>query len=346
MSAISYSPLQHRESSVEFSPLREKPEPVEFDLERADSSLLDPTRYLKGPILTAVALLAAGITGLFVLTNSLAVIAQVQALSMPWQWGGWALLFLGLAAIAYATLRLGGVYLRLRATPRLSADALSQLAQRAALRDADADQLDAARGKLRKLLAEHKVDTDKGRKELLGLGMPAEQLGELVRARKHLLDTFDTASPEIWVREYRTRYVGSLDKTATKLIRRRSLLCGAKTAALPNGGLDTAVVLTHSYLLVADLCRLYRVRTGRRGTMAIMWRVLIGVFIAGQLEDVADAAGDQLGELASGASTGILARAGGAVAGRVVGKAAEGLVNAAFLYRLGRATTRRLRPVA
>lgn len=317
-----------------------------FDLERREDSVLDPTRYLRGPLLTSLTLLAVGITGLFVMSQAISVVSQIQNLPAGLQWGGWLLLGLGLTAIGYAAIRLGGVFLRLRASPRLSADALSQLAQRAALRDADSDQLDAARTKLRKLLADHKVDTDKGRKELLGLGMPAEQLEELARARKHLLATYDTASPEIWVRQYRTMYVGSLDKTATKLIRRRSLLCGAKTAALPNGGIDTAVVLTHSYLLVADLCRLYRVRTGRRGTVAIMWRVLIGVFIAGQLEDVADAAGDHLGELAGGASSGILARAGGAVAGRVVGKAAEGFVNAAFLYRLGRATTRRLRPVA
>ena len=176
--------------------------------------------------------------------------------------------------------------------------------------------------------------------------MKDEELKDLRDAREHLLDTFDLAKPELWIKEYREQYVGGLDRVAGRLIRRRSLLCGAKTAALPNGGIDTAVVLTHSYLLVSDLCRLYRVRTGRRGTVAIMWRVLVGVLVAGQLEDAIDAAGDHLGDLAGGASTGILARAGSAVAGRVVGKAAEGMVNASFLYRLGRATVKRLRPVA
>ncbi|MFG0304787.1 MAG: DUF697 domain-containing protein [Phycisphaerales bacterium JB040] len=317
-----------------------------LEITRSEQSWLDPARWLGGSMATAFVVLVVGLTGLFVLSQTLSVVSQIQSLPEAWRWAGWGLLGLGLALVGYAGVRLGGVYLRLKATPNLSAGALDQLAQRARLRDASDERVEAATASLKNLLEKHRLDTDKVGKELLRLGLREEELANLRDARAHLLDTHASANPELWVREYRSLYVGSLDRAAGRLIRRRSMLCGAKTAALPNGGIDTAVVLTHSYLLVADLCRLYRVRTGRRGTVAIMWRALVGVLVAGQLEDAVDAAGEQLGGLAGGASTGILARAGSAVAGKVVGKAAEGMVNAAFLYRLGRATVKRLRPVA
>lgn len=317
-----------------------------LELTRSEHSWFDPTRWMSGSMVTAAVVLVVGLTGLFVLSQTLSVVSQIQSLPEMWRWAGWGLLGIGLAFVGYAGIRLGGVYVRLRATPNLSAGALDQLAQRARLRDASDDRVEAATASLKTLLEKHKLDSDKVGKELRRLGLKEEELQDLRDARAHLLDTHAKANAELWVREYRELYVGTLDRAAGRLIRRRSMLCGAKTAALPNGGIDTAVVLTHSYLLVADLCRLYRVRTGRRGTVAIMWRALVGVLVAGQLEDAVDAAGEQLGGLAGGASTGILARAGSAVAGKVVGKAAEGMVNAAFLYRLGRATVKRLRPVA
>ena len=73
--------------------------------------------------------------------------------------------------------------------------------------------------------------------------------------------------------------------------------------------------------------------------------VTLAAFIAGRVDSLAEAAGDQLGEALGSASAGVVGKAGSAILGKLIGKTAEGAVNGLFVYRLGKAAIKRLRPI-
>jgi uncharacterized membrane protein YcjF (UPF0283 family) len=335
------------------------PEPTDEDLEldELDAADLDrltrgdeqqwwnPLSWLRGPGVTAVLVVLGAALALFVASQAVGVIADVQSLPEPWRWGVYGLVGLCLGVIVLAAGRATVSFLRFRATPRLSSRALTELAERAELREEARADLDTAAAHLHRILADYPAGDDPGRRSLTSLGFTADAARALAADRRTLLDEYGQVPSAQWVARYRELFAARLDDAARRVVRKRSLLVGAKTAAVPNGPLDTAILLTHAFLMVGDLCRLYRVRTDRRGTMAITWRILIAAFVAGRLEDLTDEAARHLSDAAAGSATGVLAKAGSAVAGKVVGKAAEGVVNAAFTYRLGRAAMRQLRPI-
>ena len=324
----------------------------DLDEVELDESLLRSDRpwggvfaWLTGPTAMALAVLAGAGIVLIVLHHVLAVLANIAQLPVWGQWLTYGLLGVLLVAIGLAAGRVAFAFVRLRSTPRVSSKALRALAERAALREAATSDLDRARRALRRILDEHPVADAKSHSRLLRAGFKADEIDAIAADRLVLLTEYAENPPSVWIERYRTLFARPLDKVATRAIRRRSLLVGAKTAALPNGGLDTAVALAHAFLLVGDLCTIYNLRTNRQGVAALTWRVLLGAFIAGRLEDITDQAAQHLSDAAGGAAAGVFAKTGSAIAGKLVGKAAEGMVNAAFCYRLGVAAMKRLRPI-
>ncbi|MEZ6317643.1 MAG: hypothetical protein R3B49_02650 [Phycisphaerales bacterium] len=94
---------------------------------------------------------------------------------------------------------------------------------------------------------------------------------------------------------------------------------GRRRRRCRTAGLDTAILLTHAYLMIADLCRLYRLRTNRAGTLALTWRIVIAAFVAGRVEDLTDAAADQFAQLTTHATSAVsegVERGGGEGAGQ------------------------------
>lgn len=312
---------------------------------REAGSWLNPLNWLRGPAATAAVVVLVGTLVLLVTSQVVGVLASVQTLPPMGQYAVYGVMGLALAAIAYALARLLLAFARFKATPRYSFAALRELSHRAELRETARTNLDRAIGDLADILREYPASTDEDRARLVRLGFKPDEADRLGQARDRLLGELGDISPSAWIERYRTLFAAPLDEAARRLVRRRALLVGAKTAAVPHGALDTAILLAHAYLMIADLCTLYRVRTNRAGTIALTWRILVAAFIAGRLDDLADEAAGHFAQLATQATSGTLAKAGTAVAGKVIGKAAEGVVNATFAYRLGRAAMVRLRPL-
>ena len=317
----------------------------DLDLTRAEAGFFSPMRFLRGPAATTVLVLGIGLIVLLAVHQTVGVLASISSLPVAGQYLAYALVGVALLFVTYGVVRAVSAFARFRASPKLSARALDQLASRAHLREESRTQLDAACRDLHQLLKDHPVETPAGRQEMVKLGLKPEEIAALARARRTLMEEFGEQAPAAWVERYRTLFIAPMDEAAKRRIKLRAMLVGAKSAAVPAGALDTAIVLAHSYLLVGDLCRIYRVRADKKGVVAITWQVLLGSFIAGRLDELTDQAAGHLGDLMAGASGGVLAKAGSAIAGKVVGKAAEGVVNAAFCYRLGTAAMRRLRPI-
>lgn len=305
----------------------------------------NPLDWVRGPAATALIVVLAAALVLFVTSQVVGVLASIETLSPPLRWAVYGLIGVALLAIAYGLLRLVFAYARFRASPKYSFRALRELSNRAELRENARSDLDLATRDLHRMLREYPAETDEHRARLVRLGFKPNEADELSEARARLLAEFGEIAPSAWVERYRTMFAARVDDAARRLVRRRALLVGAKTAAVPHGGLDTAILLTHAYLMIADLCKLYRLRTNRAGTLALTWRIVIAAFVAGQIDDLTDAAAAQFAQLTTDATSGTLAKASSAVAGKVLGKAAEGVVNATFTYRLGRAAIVRLRPL-
>ncbi|GJM17961.1 MAG: hypothetical protein DHS20C14_01740 [Phycisphaeraceae bacterium] len=304
-----------------------------------------PLAWLRGPAAVSALVVLGGVLVLLVVSQVVAVLSDVATLPVWGQYGVYALLALAVGAVVFGFARVTLAFARFKATPRYSFKALQQLADRADLRERAHTDLSGAAAQLAGIVKRYPCKTDEQRAKLVRLGFKRDSLERFASDRDRLLEEHGEISPSAWLARYRELFGQPIDEAARRAIRRRSLLVGAKTAAVPHGGLDTAILLTHAYLMIADLCTLYQLRTNRAGTIALTWRIIVAAFVAGRLEDLTDEAAQELTRLATGATAGTLAKASTAVAGRVVGKAAEGVVNATFAYRLGRAAMIRLRPL-
>ena len=113
---------------------------------------------------------------------------------------------------------------------------------------------------------------------------------------------------------------------------------GVKTAAMPIGFVDAAIVLVNANLLVGDLCTIYNLRTSGLSTAAVLAWAFFNTVAASRLGEFTD-------EAAESVMKDVEAGLAGAVGGKVLAKASEGTLNALLVGRLGRTAMRRLRPV-
>jgi hypothetical protein len=112
----------------------------------------------------------------------------------------------------------------------------------------------------------------------------------------------------------------------------------------PNGLIDSAAMLYFGFALLADLCEVYNLRTGKTGTAVLLGRVFFNSYLSGQMTEWEKLTEEQLNHLMT--PTGPLAELTAArVLSKVGAKATTGLLNYFLLSRLGRYACRLLRPV-
>ena len=148
---------------------------------------------------------------------------------------------------------------------------------------------------------------------------------------------------------------------ANKIIWHYSKLIGLKTAASPWKLVDIICVFFNSTLMVADLAKLYNRRIDRSAAFRIVFRWFLNIYISGELGEIsakaADAVGEQIPDSLSklgcldsdwggtvAKSLPFLAK-GVPIVAKVVGKAAEGGVNAYFAIRMGRKAVAAFEPL-
>lgn len=315
---------------------------AEADLEQA---LLDKTRppawasYWPPRWLAPLITLAAAGLLLFLLVQGAAFVDQLQRLAPPLRYAGYALLGVLAALMVWALARLGWTVLRLKTTPRLQIKALRELAQRSELRTQVARRLGEAQQQLRQFLRDYPLEDRSARRGLTQLGFTGDEADALARVRRSLLEQ-ESAGSEDWIEQFDHHFLAVLDAAARRRVALYAKLVGLKTAALPSGFADSAVVVLNAHLMAGDLCRIYNLRTSGPGTWAVLWRIFVNAFAASQISQWSDSAADGFMDAAE-TGTGILAGAAKAVLSR----AAEGGANYLLFRRLGSAAVRYLRPV-
>ena len=315
---------------------------AEADLEQA---LLDKTRPLAWAsywppkwLAPLIALAGAGLL-LFLLVQGVAFVDQLRRLGEPLRYAGYALLGVLTALMVWALARLGWSVLRLKTTPRLQIKALRELAQRSELRTQVARRLDEACTQLRQFLRDYPLEDRPARRSLTQLGFTGDEADALARVRRSLLEQ-ETAGSEDWIEQFDRHFLSVLDAAARRRVALYAKLVGVKTAALPSGFADSAVVVLNAHLMAGDLCRIYNLRTSGPGTWAVLWRIFVNAFAASQISQWSDSAAESFIDAAQ-TGTGILANAAKAVLSR----AAEGGANYLLFRRLGAAAVRYLRPI-
>jgi len=271
---------------------------------------------------------------LFLISQMLTFVNQLQTLPEPVRLGGYAVLTLLVVGIMWALWRLTKVFARVRTTPRVQVEALRKLSQRAELRRQANARLHQAKSTLLDFLAQYPL-TDRSEAVILLGKCLNDADGRTFRANAQALLTEESSTTEGWLEQFDRQFLGYLDAAARNRISQYAKLVGVKTAALPSG-LDTPVVLLNAYLLAGDLCIIYNLRTTGTGTVAILARVLFNAFAASQASEWTQSAADLLFE-----GGGVVAGAAKAVASR----AAEGGANYFLFRRLGAAMVRYLRPI-
>lgn len=130
------------------------------------------------------------------------------------------------------------------------------------------------------------------------------------------------------------------DEVASKCMLKRAGLVFVKTSVSPWRFVDVMSVLYHSVNMTTELAGIYRRRITRFQTMRLAFRGLVAVGVASVAQDACEAIADtwqtKMFDVGSKLTNGIL--------GKIAPKAAEGSLNAALVYRLGRRMQSAFRP--
>ncbi len=308
---------------------------------------------LPGFLFSATFVLAVAALGALVV---LLVVGQVveladrlAALPAALRWTGWGALAVLLLVVVAAAGRTLLAALRLRRVGQVDLRALAALAERSRLRRLARARLEAAVERLEAYLDDYPVDGEGAARDLTRAGFTPDEVERLRSHRRRLVDRDLHPGAEAWLEDFAAGFQSVIDGAARRRVARAARLVAAKTAVTPRS-IDTAIVLHAALALVADLCRLYRLRLGGLGTAVVLGRAFALAYLSGHVQQATealtrDAAADGVGQLLEGLPEGV-GQVGSQLAGVLAPKLAEGAANGILLWRLGVATVRLLRPVA
>jgi uncharacterized membrane protein YcjF (UPF0283 family) len=311
-------------------------------LELQDLSLDRRPPAWRGPLI-AIGTLTAAVAVLIVFAQAAALLNQIQELPAWAQIPATVGVVLLIAAVVASLGRLMWVFAKLGRSPRVSTRALRELAERAEMRAQSLQRSAEAKRQLYALLKAYPLSRGKDRIRLSRLGLTPEEIARLQAAQKSLLRD-DAGGDAAWIEQFERLFLGILDEAARRRITRCAWLVGLKTAAVPGGGFDAAIVLINAYLLTADICTIYNVRSGPLGTATILVHVLVNALAASQIEDLTTAATDhwanQLSQHLGGVAAGLTT-----IAGKLTARVGDGAINALLTRRLGTVAMRQIRPI-
>lgn len=319
-------------TTIEVSASDEEQSPVSPD-DEPQSENNGPRDRPFDRLLLAVLAIVSGTLLLFVAGQAISITSQIAVLPAWARWPAVTVVALALGAVLWAMAVLLREYYRLKVTPAIVLNSGN------ASRSAATTKENMAR--LQRFLEEYPLD-ESDEPTLLRLGFKADDNIKYLRQRRaewlHPGDGSYRRRLERFNQEFLSQ---QLDVIAKQRIADYAKLVGLKTAVAPTGFLDTAIVLTNAYRLIADLCRIYNVRGNRWSTFKIFVQVLLNAITASKLEDATECLTPQIQEEISELAGSLVAQ----VFGKVLTKAAEGGANALLIYRLGHLTLREIRPI-
>ena len=306
--------------------------------------------WLAGPLAGAFLVGSAGALGLLLVSQALAVSANLAAQPAAIQYTGYGLVGLLGGAVVYAAGRLVAAYVTLRRNRQVRLAGLLALQARTRLRWLAAAKTDEARVRLAEYLTAYPVGTPADARRLGRLGLAAADVARLAAVRAELADAARFGSSVDWFGRFRAGFQAPLDDAADARVRHWANRAMLVTAASPNGLVDSLATVYFGFAMLRDLCAVYHVRAGRAGTAVLLGRVFFNAYLAGSLNDVEGLIEGQADHVFEQAFTTLGVGVGSGVAGKFLGKvgakATTGYLNRLLLLRLGKYACRLLRPVA
>jgi len=323
----------------------------------AEAELLlasDPTGlgwlgWFGSPLAFALLLGITGVFGIFLFNQAVSLVAALGAQPLWAQYVGYGGLILFGLCVVYSFLRFLFLYFRLRENRQLRVRGIEELARRTRLRWLAAAKSAEAREQIETYLRTYPMNTEKERKTLRAMGLDDAAQARMAPVRKELLDPDRFASTEQWFARFRDGFQSELDVAAETRIKYWASRIWIVTAVAPNAMVDSGATLFYTFSLLSDLCQVYNLRAGRAGTAVLMSRVFFNAYLAGQGTEWEKLAEDQYDQLFAEAmnvvGVGVSSNVVGKLLGKVGAKATTGYLNRILLVRLGRYSTRLLRPV-
>jgi putative membrane protein len=323
----------------------------------AEAELLlasDPTGlgwlgWFGSPLAFAFLVGMAGVFGIFLFNQT---VSLLNALAAQPQWAQYVryggLILFGICVV-YAFLRFLFIYLRLRENRQLRIHGIEELSRRTKLRWLAAAKSAEAREQIENYLRTFPMNTEKERKTLRAIGLDDAAQTRMAVVRNELLDPDRFASTEQWFARFRGGFQSELDVAAETRIKYWASRIWVVTAVAPNAVVDSGATLFYTFSLLTDLCQVYNLRAGRTGTAVLLGRVFFNAYLAGQGTEWEKLAEDQYDQLFHEAmnvvGVGVSSNMVGKLLGKVGAKATTGYLNRILLIRLGRYSSRLLRPV-
>jgi len=325
------------------------------DLAEAELLLAsDPTGlgwlgWFGSPLAFAFLIGMAGVFGIFLFNQTISLLNALAAQPEWAQYVGYGGLILFGICVLYAFLRFVFLYVRLRENRQLRIRGIAELSRRTKLRWLATAKSAEAREQIETYLRTFPMNTEKERKTLRALGLDDAAQGRMAAVRAELLDPDRFASTEQWFARFRDGFQSELDVAAESRIKYWASRIWVVTAVAPNAMVDSGATLFYTFSLLSDLCQVYNLRAGRAGTTVLLGRVFFNAYLAGQGTEWEKLAEDQYDQLFAEAmnvvGVGVSSNMVGKLLGKVGAKATTGYLNRILLVRLGRYSSRLLRPV-
>jgi putative membrane protein len=315
----------------------------------SDPSGLGWLGWFGSPLALALLVGMTGVFGIFLFNQAVSLIAALSAQPLWAQYVGFGGLILFGLCVLYAFIRFLFIYIRLRENRQLRIQGIAELSRRTRLRWLAATKSAEAREQIENYLRTYPMNTEKERKTLRAMGLDDAAQARMAVVRKELLDPDRFASTEQWFARFRDGFQSELDIAAETRIKYWASRIWVVTAVAPNAMVDSGATLFYTFSLLTDLCQVYNLRAGRAGTAVLLGRVFFNAYLAGQGTEWEKLAEDQYDQLFAEAmnvvGVGVSSNMVGKLLGKVGAKATTGYLNRILLIRLGRYSSRLLRPV-
>jgi uncharacterized membrane protein YcjF (UPF0283 family) len=299
---------------------------------------------LAHPLTGAALLVIAAVLGLFVFSQATSTLAHLATLPDSLRYTGWAVLSLLTLAVVFAVLRLAVFYFRLRSNQPVRLKGLEELSRRTRLRWLARAKTLEARQLLEAYMRAYPLDTPRDVKALAHIGLTEERQARLRTGRDVLLDANRLSVSGEWFDRFEASFQRPLDEAAAERVGYWAKRTAVVTALSPNALADTLATMYFSFMMLADLCRIYNLRAGRVGTAVLMTRLFFNAYLAGQINEMQGVT-EQAIEGLYGPLGPLYEMSAVKAVGKVTSSVAAGALNYFLLNRLGRYGCRLLRPV-
>ncbi len=309
------------------------------DAESLSEGLSRPFSFLLRPGFIAVAVIIISALAFFMAGQAVHLLGVIAGLPPVFRWVGWVGVWILLLASGGAFGYLIFMFVRLRASPGFVLPGTDYIDLRHIKRNLN--KCRKMKADMMQYLRDYPLESEKDMSRLKRLGMTQEDVHRIIQSKNDVL-RFEKCSEQDWLKRFDSAFLSELDRAAMKRIKRYSLDTGVKTAAFPVSFIDAAVVLMNSYLMIGDLCRIYRLRSKPGFTLIIFGWSFFHTLAASRLGDLTEEGAETLfvsieAELESGVVN-FFGR-------KIAPKITEGAINGLIIRVLGRQAQRRLKPL-